>query len=177
MTKIISTTIPVKRRTPAFTMHMTLSSHGAYNDLVDTGIILQRFFRRAVYDSDMTEEECLKNRPLKRNFPKKAVKTLKILRLIDGYPQTFAAKGIDTPGRLIRPAGKVYLGTRFQGPRIWTKRHRCFPTRCTGRLDDTAFLFYADHPLITTSRTIISRVPLGEGWNTALYNIPFCGRR
>lgn len=47
-----------------FTMHMTLSSHGAYNDLVDYGDYpFSDFSDERYYDSDMTEEECLKSRP------------------------------------------------------------------------------------------------------------------
>ena len=169
-----------------FTMHMTLSSHGAYNDLVDYGDYpFSDFSDERYYDSDMTEEECLKEQArLKEEFSKKAaVKNFeKYYRLIDGYPQTFAAKGIELDTSDASPYSpetleKVYLRyKRFQAGLMdldEAVNSLLYDLERTGRLDDTAFVFYADHTAYYNEQNYyLKGVPLGEGWNTALYNIP-----
>lgn len=154
-----------------FTMQMTLSSHGHYDDLVNFGDYPFR-------DSENAEE-------LKEKFSKSVdVKGFeKYYEIIDGYPKTYVLpeKGIRlneeesdlTASRL----ETVYLRyKRFQaGMMDLDEEINELVCRLeqTGELDDTAFLFYADHTAYYNSQNYyLKGIPEEESWNTALYNIP-----
>lgn len=168
-----------------FTMHMTLSSHGNYKDLIDNGDY--PFRQDWYYDSDMTEEERLvEQERLKAEFSENCtVKGFeKYYEVIDGYPETFVADKkirLDTdPETTDFSAGKleeIYLSyKRYQAGLMdldEAVNSLIYDLDRTGQLDDTAFLFYADHSAYYGNQNFyLKGVPEGDNWNTALYNIP-----
>ncbi len=166
-----------------FTMHMTLSSHGNYEDLVKNGDY--PFNDDWYYDSDMTEAERLAEQArLKKEFSEKAtVKGFeKYYEIIDGYPKTFAAKGIylddsDTSPFSPKTLEDIYLRyKRFQAGMMdldEAVNSLVYDLQRTGQLDDTAFMFYADHSAYYNNQNYyLKGVPIGNSWDTALYNIP-----
>lgn len=168
-----------------FTMHMTLSTHGNYDDLLSFGDY--PFDSDYYYDSDMTQEQRLteQNR-LKKEFSEKCtVKGFeKYYELIDGYPSVFVAdKGIklntDPENSLYKPKTleDVYLRyKRFQAGMMDLDEGinaLIYDLERRGELDDTAFVFYADHTAYYNNQNYyLKGVEIGDNWNTALYNIP-----
>lgn len=168
-----------------FTMHMTLSSHGDYDDLIDCGDY--PFREDWYYDSDMTEEErAAEQERLKAEFSERCtVKGFeKFYEIIDGYPETFVAgKGIllDTD-----PETSAYSPQMLEEIYLRYKRYQAglmdldeavnsliYDLQRTGQLDDTAFVFYADHSAYYSNQHYyLKGVPVGDNWNTALYNLP-----
>lgn len=152
-----------------FTMHMTLTAHGNYEDLVKYGDYL--------YLSEEKREE----------FSKRCtVHNLEgYYLLIDGYPKTFVP---DTPA-----IDEDYLSdrTRFSEENaaniyLRYKRYQAGVTdldvgvnsllqdlEASGELDNTLFFFYADHSAYYDSQNYyLKQVEEGEFFNTRLYNIP-----
>lgn len=167
-----------------FTMHMTLSSHGGYDDLLRNGDY--PFLGDEYYDSDMTaEERAAEQARLQREFSENCtVKGFeKYYDLIDAYPQTFVAdKGIrlDTSassGLSERELREVYLRyKRYQAGLMdldEAVNSLVYDLDRTGQLDDTAFFFYADHSAYYNNQNyLLKGVRQGDNWNTALYNLP-----
>ena len=164
-----------------FTMHMTLSSHGAYDDLLDLGDY--PFTDDRYYDTDMTAEERAEHqKKLQEEFSKKCtVKGFeKYYEIIDSYPSTFVAdKGIKFSEEATEEARaeEVYLRyKRFQAGMMdldEAVNSLVYDLARTGQLDDTAFLFYADHTAYYNNQNYyLKGVETGDNWNTDLYNIP-----
>lgn len=160
-----------------FSMQMTLSSHGGYDDLIENGDYPFETY------PDMTEEERAEAR--ERFSEECTVKGFeKYYEIIDDYPQTFVAdKGIflDTD-----PGTSPYSEEELWNIYLRYKRYQAglmdldeavnslvYDLERTGQLDDTAFFFYADHSAYYHNQNyILKGVPEGEPWNTALYNLP-----
>lgn len=108
----------------------------------------------------------------------------KYYEVIDGYPETFVADKkirLDTdPETTDFSAGKleeIYLSyKRYQAGLMdldEAVNSLIYDLDRTGQLDDTAFLFYADHSAYYGNQNFyLKGVPEGDNWNTALYNIP-----
>lgn len=172
-----------------FTMQMTLSSHGNYDDLVDYGDypFTGNPYGNKYYDSDMSEADWLQEQErLKANFVKKAqVKGFeKYYELIDRYPETFVAdKGmgldadIETSGFSAGTLENIYLRyKRFQAGMMdldEAVNSLLYDLDKSGKLDDTAFFFYADHSAYYNNQNYyLKGIKAGDSWNTALYNVP-----
>lgn len=172
--------------TAFFTQHMTLSSHGTKNeDILDVGDY--PFNDERYYDSDMTEQERqAEQEKLKKEFSEGAsIKGFeKYYEIIDGYAETFVGdKGIflDT-----EPDTAIYSPSKLEEIYFRYKRYQAalmdldeavnslvYDLQRTGQLDDTAFVFYADHSAYYNNQNYyLKGVTEGESWNTALYNIP-----
>ena len=158
-----------------YTMHMTLSSHGHYDDLIKagdypfTGEKNQEALKKAFSASD--------NRDVKvKGFEK-------YYEVIDSYPETYVAadKGIkfgpDVAEMTETEKRELYLRfKRYQAGMmdldegINTLLH---DLDAAGKLDDTAFFFYADHSAYYHDLNYhLKGVSAGEFWNTEVYNIP-----
>ncbi len=151
-----------------YTMHMTLTSHGNYKDLVELGDYKY-----------MTDEE-------KERFSERCgVKNMEeYYELIDGYPTTFiqGTPAIDTEYLSSALTEKEYADTY-----LYYKRYQAGITDLDvgvnylvnklskeGKLKDTAFVIYSDHNAYYHSLNYnLKGVPLNESYNTTLYNIPF----
>ena len=168
-----------------FSMQMTLSSHGSYEDLIQYGDY--PFVSDYYYDSDMTEAERLtEQQRLQTEFSAKCVVKgfEKYYRVIDGYPTEFIAdKGIflDT-----NPETSRYKASVLENVYLRYKRFQAgmmdldeginsliHDLQTAGKLDDTAFVFYADHTAYYNNQNYYMKgIEIGENWNTELYNIP-----
>ena len=172
--------------TAFFTQQMTLSSHGTKKeDILDIGDY--PFNDERYYDSDMTQEEReAEQKKLKEAFSKDAsIKGFeKYYEIIDGYAETFIGdKGVrlDTD-----PDTAIYSPSKLEEIYFRYKRYQAalmdldeavnslvYDLQRTGQLDDTAFVFYADHSAYYNNQNYyLKGVTEGETWNTALYNIP-----
>ena len=151
-----------------FTMHMTISSHGHYDDLLETGD----------YTKSLSAEK-------KKEIEKKlTVKGFgKYYELIDDYPTDFALadKGID-----LTEAEKELKEDKLETVYLRYKRYQAgmmdldrainslvYRLAQEGELDDTAFMFYSDHTAYYNNQNYyLKGVKEDDGWNTKLYNIP-----
>ncbi len=155
-----------------FTMHMTLTSHGNYEDLVNYGDYK--------YLSDEEREEfsslcTVKNMEEYYDF-------------IDGYPETFieGTPAIDREGLSLLPEEdqeQTYLYyKRYQAGVCDLDvgiNYLVSALQRSGELQNTAFIFYADHSAYYHNLNyLLKGVPMNESYNDMLYNIPFfiwCG--
>lgn len=150
-----------------YTMQMTLTSHGSYEDLVRYG------------DYKYLDEEG------RNNFSEQCtVKGLeKYYDLIDGYPSTFIedTPEVDVQSLSLLPeemADEVYLRyKRFQaGVTDLDVGVNYLVNKLAeeGTLKDTAFVFYADHSSYYNNLNyLIKGVDQNSSYDTKLYNIPF----
>lgn len=151
-----------------FTMHMTISSHGHYDDLVGYGD----------YTKDLSEG---KKQDLEKKY---AVKGFgKYYELIDKYPTDFALadKSIDLTeaenSLKENKLNEVYLRyKRYQAGMMDLDQainSLVYRLDQEDKLDDTAFIFYADHTAYYNNQNYyLKGVKEDEEWNTKLYNIP-----
>lgn len=150
-----------------FTMHMTLSSHGDYEDLIDNGD----------YTADLSAEE------KKSRSSKYVVKDFeKYYELIDGYPSTFVSPELSMDKEYIASLSeslqkKVYLRyKRLQAGLMdldEAVNELVYKLDSEGKLDDTAFFFYADHTAYYNSQNYYMKgVADGNYWDSSLYKIP-----
>lgn len=149
-----------------FTMMMTLVSHGHYNDLTEYGD----------YTQDLSEEEKA------ARSARYSVKGLEpYYERITGFPSAYIdekfavqAEQYDETGAL----SDVYLRyKRYQAGIMDLDvgiNRLLHELSASGELQDTAFVFYADHNCYYTQQSYAMKgIPEGEYWDTALYNIPF----
>lgn len=168
-----------------FTQQMTLSTHGTKKeDILDLGDY--PFNDERYYDSDMTEQERrAEQEKLKKEFSEKAsIKGFeKYYEIIDGYAETFVGdKGIF----LDTSESSIYSPAKLEDIYFRYKRYQAglmdldeavnslvYDLQRTGQLDDTAFVFYADHTAYYNNQNYyLKGVAENESWNTVLYNIP-----
>ncbi len=170
-----------------YTLHMTLSSHGHYDDLVEYGDYpFSDFTDTRYYEKGMTQEELLKKqKSLKKEFSKDCiVKNFeKYYEIIDGYPETpiSADKGVKKNADFATLSAKeqeeVYLRyKRFQAGMMDLDEGLntlISELNEAGELDDTAFFLYADHSSYYSELNYyLKGVHNGDSWNTDVYNIP-----
>lgn len=146
-----------------FTMHMTISSHGHYDDLVDHG------------DYNGPEDEDNADDYDVQDFEK-------YYELIDSYPTVYANPALAISEDYLsdfssKKQETIYLRyKRFQAGMM--DLDEAINTLVNdlnraGELDDTAFFFYADHTAYYNNQNYyLKGVPEGESWNTKLFNIP-----
>lgn len=151
-----------------FTMMMTLTSHGAYEDLVNNGD----------YTASMSEAE-------KEEFSDRVL--LKNLETyyerINGYPEsTDHIAGTDGITATLdiqdRESYEVYLRyKRYQASIMDLDvgiNRLIHELDEAGELSNTTFVFYADHnAYYSNQHYALKSISPGAKWDTALYNIPF----
>lgn len=149
-----------------FTMMMTLISHGHYDDLLNYGD----------YSAALTEKE-------KNAFSKKyVVKGLEnYFERINAYPETY-----------VDEAHSIYLSETNENGKLTDaylryKRYQAgmmdldvgvnrliHQLEEKGELENTSFVFYADHNAYYNQQSYLMReISSEEYWNTSLYNVPF----
>ena len=147
-----------------FTMLMSLTSHGDYEDLVEYGD----------YTADLTEAE------KQSRSSKYTVKRLENYYLkIDDYPA--ASSLIDekyAPSKTREEDESLFLRyKRYQAGLmdLDVGLNRLIHTlQKSGELDNTVFVVYADHNCYYNSQQYnMKGVDANEYWNTRLFNIPF----
>ena len=144
-----------------FTMMMTITSHGHYNDLIEHGD----------YTADLSDEQKAKR---SSDYTTKGLEPY--YERINGFPSTyiddkFAIQADDSDS-------DVYLRyKRFQAGMMDLDvgvNRLISDLQSKGELDNTTFVFYADHNAYYTQQSyFIKDIPTNEYWNTAHYNIPF----
>lgn len=163
---------------PFFTQMMTLISHGTYDDLLDYGNYPYKDTPQGTGDVSseyMTEEE-------KEEFSEKCqVQGLEeYYELIDSFPQTFVS---GTPGideEYLEEEGvysEMFLRyKRYQagimdldlGVNLLVQE-----LESTGELDDTVFVFYADHSAYYDQMNFAMKgIDASEFYNTNVYAVP-----
>ena len=150
-----------------FTMHMTLSSHGDYNDLLDHGD----------YTKSLSESE---KKARSKEYDVKDFE--KYYEVIDGYPKTYISADKGVPEDYLSQFSKdkqqtLYLRyKRFQAGMMdldETIATLVEHLKQTGELDDTAFMFYADHTAYYNSQNYFMKgVSTDQPLTSSLYNIP-----
>ena len=164
---------------PFFTQMMTLISHGSYNDLIDHGNYPYNGVPQEPGDvsyDEMTEEE-------KEEFTKKCqVKGLEeYYEIIDRFPETYVG---GTP-----VIDQQYLAENdlFEEMFLRYKRYQAGimdldlgvnmlvkDLESSGELDDTLFVFYADHSAYYDQMNYVMKgYGSDELYNTNVYNVPF----
>lgn len=153
-----------------YTLHMTITSHGHYADLIDYGD----------YTKDMPAKD-------KAAFSEKAsVKGFeKYYEIIDSYPEECAVGEVvfnqqvaaEKYGLNAEKAREIYLRyKRYQAGMMdldATINELIYKLEADGELDDTAFFFYADHTAYYNNQNYyLKDIEMDDSWNTALYNIP-----
>ena len=165
---------------PFFTQMMTLISHGTYNDLLDYGNYPYKDVPQGIGDVSseyMTDEE-------REEFSEKCrVKGLEeYYERIDRFPQTFVS---GTPGideeylEKIGGGGYSEMFLRYKryqagimdldlGVNMLVKE-----LESAGELDDTVFLFYADHSAYYDQMNFAMKgIDSSEFYNTNVYAVP-----
>ena len=160
-----------------FSMQMTLSSHGGYDDLIENGDYPFETY------PDMTEEDCARRREsafpknvrsrASRNITRSSTTIRRPSWRTRGFFWTripdvalFGGGALEhIPALQAVSGGADGSGRSGQFPRVRPRKD--------GAADDTAFFFYADHSAYYHNQNyILKGVPEGEPWNTALYNLP-----
>ena len=149
-----------------FSMMMTLISHGSYNDLIQYGD----------YTAVLSEKE-------KEDFSKNcSVKGQeRYYERIDDFPHTYVNEAHRLNVSKTNEKGKLtdaYLRyKRYQAGVMDLDvgvNRLIHQLEAKGELDDTAFVFYADHNCYYNQQNyLLKDIPTTEYWNTELYNIPF----
>ncbi|MBQ8884841.1 MAG: sulfatase-like hydrolase/transferase [Clostridia bacterium] len=153
-----------------YTLHMTLTSHGHYDDLM-------------LYGDYTKELSAAEKASRSADYVVKGFE--KFYEIIDSYPTTCAFDEVnfnDTVadekyGLNASKARDIYLRyKRYQAGMMDLDEmvnELIFRLEQEGELDDTAFLFYADHTAYYNNQNYyLKDVSLGDAWNTALHNIP-----
>lgn len=153
-----------------YTLHMTLTSHGHYDDLMNYGD----------YTKDLTEAEKAK---LSSKYAVKGFE--RFYEVIDGFPKECAVGEVvfneslaaEKYGLTAKEANNIYLRyKRYQAGLMDLDEmvnELIYKLEEQGELDDTAFLFYADHTAYYNNQNYyMKNVEIDDSWNTALYNIP-----
>ncbi len=150
-----------------FTMMMTITSHGHYNDLIEHGD----------YTADLSEKE-----KEKRSSDYTTKELEPYYERIDGYPSTYIDDkfAITAPQQLEDEELRenVYLRyKRYQAGMMDLDvgvNRLIHELEESGELSDTTFVFYADHNAYYTQQSYYMKgIDTDEYWNTAHYNIPF----
>ncbi len=142
-----------------FTMQMTLSSHGHYDDLVDHGD----------YPGGNTDKYVVKG------FEK-------YYALIDDYPTTYVSPDHEISKEYLSQFSSDKQETiyrrykRFQAGMMDLDEainSLAYNLNKNGELDDTVFFFYADHTAYYNNQNyFLKGIPEGESWNTKQFHIP-----
>jgi arylsulfatase A-like enzyme len=158
-----------------YTMHMTLSSHGHYDDLIEAG------------DYPFTgakNQEALKKEFSASDNRKVKVKGFeKYYEVIDSYPETYVA---EDKGIKFGPDVAEMTETEKRETYLRFKRYQAgmmdldeglntliSDLQASGKLDDTAFFLYSDHSAYYHDLNYhLKGVSAGEFWNAEVYNIP-----
>lgn len=145
-----------------FTMMMTITSHGHYNDLIENGD----------YTADLTPEE---KAALADDYVTKNLEPY--YERIDGFPETYVDDKFAVAAEEDL-SGDVYLRyKRYQAGMMDLDvgiNRLIADLSQKGELDNTTFVFYADHNSYYTQQSYFMKgIPTTEYWNTAHYNIPF----
>lgn len=149
-----------------FTMMMTLTSHGHYNDLVDNGD----------YTAELSDEK-----KAERSSRYTVHHLEPYYERITAFPQTFVddkfAVMADQFGKDGEPTDVYLRYKRYQAGimdlDVGVNRLVAYLSE-TGQIDNTTFVFYADHNSYYTQQSYFMKgIPTDEYWNTTLYNIPF----
>jgi len=158
-----------------YTLHMTLSSHGHYEDLVEYGDYPNNL-TGDMYKG-MTQEQ--KEAYFSKNVILKGFE--KYYRVIQGYPSTFVYdKEMDFTqiNKLSKEEQKeVYLKyKRYQAGMMDLDEgvnSLLYDLNAKGELDDTTFFFYADHSAFyDTLNYKFKGIEEEQSWNSEVYNIP-----
>ncbi len=163
---------------PFFTQMMTLVSHGTYKDLVDLGnypFETAPTAKGEVSSGEMSEEE-------KEKFSEKClVKNLEeYYTLIDRFPQTYVSGTVGV--------NEDYLmeQERYEEMFLRYKRYQAGimdldlgvnmlvkDLEEQGKLDDTVFMFYADHSAYYDQMNYLMKgIDSSEFYNTNVYSVP-----
>ena len=151
-----------------FTMMMTLTTHGGYEDLVQYGD----------YNSDLTDKQ---KEELSKKYQLKDLE--EYYERINGYPNAedfiegtpqITLSATDEEGTLT----DVYLRyKRYQAAMMDLDvgvNRLIYDLQTAGTLENTTFIFYADHnSYYSGQQYALKGVENGIQWNTVLYNIPF----
>ncbi len=150
-----------------FTMHMTLSSHGHYDDLLEED-----------YTKDLTEEE---KEDLRDNLVVKGLESY--YEMIDGYPKTYVYPSHAVDEEHIE---ETYSSGQAQDIYRRFKRYQAGVMdldeginilmknlQAQGQLDNTTFFFYADHSgYYNNQNYYLKGIKEGMSYNSRVYNIP-----
>ena len=170
-----------------YTLHMTLSSHGHYEDLVNEGDYpFADFSDERYYDADWSQEKKLaEQKKLQKEFSKEVlVKGFeKYYNIIDGY----AEQGI-SPEKSIRLSADALEMDEEDAETLYLRYKRyqagmmdldeglnslIYDLQRSGQLGNTAFFLYADHSAYYDNLNYyLKNVPLDQMYNTNIYNIP-----
>ncbi len=170
-----------------YTLHMTLSSHGHYEDLVEYGDYpFSDFTDTHYYKASMSETEKLKKQEeLKQIFSRETtVKGFeKYYEVIDRYPETAV-----TSDKTVKFSKDLLDLDKDEQKEIYLKYKRyqagmmdldegvnslMYDLQQTGQLDDTAFFIYSDHSAYyDTLNYKLKGINEKKFWNSDVYNIP-----
>ena len=169
-----------------YTLHMSISSHGHYEDLVENGDYpFADFSDEQYYDSDMSyEEKLVKQEKLKKKFSKECDigGFEKYYEVIDGYPEapvdgwgiTFSEDALEMDAEEKQTLYLQYK--RYQAGMMDLDdglNALMYELQQSGELDDTAFLLYSDHNSYYDGFNYLMKgVKEDNYWNTMVYNIP-----
>ncbi len=157
-----------------YTLHMTLSSHGHYEDLVEYGD-----YPNLTGDTYEGMTEAQKKAYFSQNVVVKGFE--KYYEIIQGYPSTFVydkAMDFTQINKLDKEEQKeVYLKyKRYQAGMMDLDEgvnSLIHDLQATNELDDTVFFFYADHSAYyDTLNYKLKGIEEGQSWNSKIYNIP-----
>lgn len=145
-----------------FSMMMTLTSHGHYNDLIEHGD----------YTADLSEEE------KEQRSQAYATKGLEpYYERITGFPQTYVDDKFAVAAEEDTESDVYLRYKRYQAGvmdlDVGVNRLIAYLAE-KGELENTTFVFYADHNSYYTQQSYFMKdIPTDEYWNLAHYNIPF----
>ena len=163
---------------PFFTQMMTLISHGSYNDLIDFGNYPYNGVPEAPGETSYDEMTAEEKERFTENCQVKGLE--EYYEIIDRFPETYVTgtTGIDQQ--------YLYENELFEEMFLRYKRYQAGIMDLdlgvnmlvnelaeTGELDDTVFMFYADHSAYYDQMNYIMKgYDASEFYNTHVYNVP-----
>lgn len=140
-----------------YTMHMTLTSHGHYDDLYLEG------------DYNGPEDDDNADDYVVQGFEK-------YYEVIDDYPSTYVADKHAIPMTKDEDSTVYLRYKRYQAGMMDLDEginSLAYNLWQDGELDDTVFFFYADHTSYYNNQNMyLKGIDLDERWNTKQFNIP-----